>query len=195
MSDGLPYLPDWIEEKLYVNEDYGVQLHFYVEAFLETDDPWLSVSYISSELGVSRVTTRKQLTKLDELGILDSDTGANGRIYWVHDNRSDYPIPPDVEVEPMEEPDELTVSELTDRGDVMLGLGATVAALIGSLFIAVAIASAIIGVGLPANVVDASLLIGFAGALGTVVFAFAAVLAWVYRVVKTLRVEGGYGLR
>lgn len=113
MSDGRPDLPDWIENKLTVDDDYEVQPHHIIEPIFQTDDPWLSTAQIADEVGVTPQTVRNRVPKLVDLGILDSATGGGGRVYWIHNDKSDWPIPPDVEV--IEEPDEATISEVASK--------------------------------------------------------------------------------
>jgi hypothetical protein len=120
MAAGLPEVPDRFGERLEFDERYEVQDHHIVAAFAEAEVPYLSVSQLASQLDMSPQGTRDRLARLEELGVLDSRPGANGRIYWLHDDRSDWPIPPDVEVVPVET--EPTISDLLARMDVKIGL-------------------------------------------------------------------------
>jgi hypothetical protein len=60
------------------------------------------------------------LDDLEERGILASEAAGGGRIYWINNDKSAWPIPPDVEVEPIR--DELTVSELLDRQPIQFAV-------------------------------------------------------------------------
>ena len=56
-----------------------------------------------------------------------------GRVFWIKDDRSRWPIPDDVTVEG--KPDEPTISEFTDRLDVKLGAAAALSAFLSSILI------------------------------------------------------------
>jgi hypothetical protein len=85
------------------------------------DRPVWTASQMQAELdtGHGRETVRDKLNKLDELEICRSMSANNGRIYWWNDNRSNWPIPPDVVVEGQQE---LTVSELLSPWYAKIGL-------------------------------------------------------------------------
>lgn len=82
------------------------------ETMVDHDRPLWTASQMQAELetGHGKETVRKKLRTLDEVGICNSMEANNGRIYWWDDDRSEWPIPPDVDVERSE----LTVSELLD---------------------------------------------------------------------------------
>jgi DNA-binding transcriptional ArsR family regulator len=123
MTQGLPDLPDDLASKVEFDEQYGVQDHHIVAVFLRAEAPYLSVGTLAMELDMSKQGVRNRLSSLEERGVVDSAPGANGRIYWVADERSEWPIPPDVEVVPV--PDDPTVSEVLERRDVVLAVLAT----------------------------------------------------------------------
>lgn len=123
MTNGLPELPDDLAPKVEFDEQYEVQDHHVVEVFLQSEPPYLSVGQVAAELDMSKQGVRNRLATLEELDVLDSAPGANGRIYWLQDDRSDWPIPPDVAVESVS--DETTVAELWARRHVKLGVLST----------------------------------------------------------------------
>lgn len=53
---------------------------------------------LAVELDMSKQGVHNRLATLEELDVLDSAPGANGRIYWLRDDRSNWPVPPDVAV-------------------------------------------------------------------------------------------------
>lgn len=80
---------------------------------LEHGRPIWTASQMQSELSTDhgKETVRDKLNKLEEMEICGSMPANNGRIYWWNDERSVWPIPPDVVVEGQQE---LTVTELLD---------------------------------------------------------------------------------
>lgn len=123
MTQGLPELPDDLASRVEFDEQYEVQDHHIVAVFLRADAPYLSVGTLASDLDMSKQGVRNRLAALEERGVVDSAPGANGRIYWLADERSAWPIPPDVEVVPV--PDDPTVREVLQRHHVVLGVLAT----------------------------------------------------------------------
>jgi hypothetical protein len=87
----------------------------------ENDRPIWTASQMQSELDTDhgKETVRTKLNALDEVDVCESMPANNGRIYWWNDDRSDWPIPPDVIVEGKQE---LTVDELLDPWYSKLGL-------------------------------------------------------------------------
>lgn len=85
------------------------------------DRPVWTASQMQAELdtGHGTETVRNKLNKLDELEICGSMSANNGRIYWWNDDRSDWPIPPDVVVEGQQA---LTVSELLSPWYAKMGV-------------------------------------------------------------------------
>lgn len=106
MTEPTPDLPDWIEDKISYNDDYETQDHFFIEPLVETNRPWLSRSTIEEEAGVSDETARTRLKRLEEKEIVNSAPGGDGTVYWIHDERSDWPIPPDID---LPDPEEMAV--------------------------------------------------------------------------------------
>jgi len=91
------------------------------ETMHEHDRPIWTASQMQSELDTTHrtETVRDKLNTLDEVEVCESMPANNGRIYWWNDDRSDWPIPPDVAVEGQQE---LTVTELLDPWYAKLGL-------------------------------------------------------------------------
>jgi len=129
-------LPEEIRSKLKTDPRYtsgNELLPAEVATTMYTHDrPVWTASQMQAELetGHGRETVRDKLNKLDELEICRSMSANNGRIYWWNDDRSDWPIPPDVVVEGQQEP---TVSELLSpwyaKLAVLTLLGPTIAGL------------------------------------------------------------------
>lgn len=91
-------IPDWVDEKISFNPQREVQDNAIVEFFLESDRPYLSSRQVSTEIGMSKQGVDPRLEELEEIGVLDSESAAGGRIYWIRDERSDWPIPEDITV-------------------------------------------------------------------------------------------------
>ena len=125
-------IPDWIDEKISFDSSREVQDVRIVEVFLNSDRPYLSSRRVSNKIGLTKEATSPRLEELVELGVLDGDTIAGGRIFWIHDDRSEWPIPPDVEVVPVS--NELTLAEFLSRFYVRYGLLGVAFTLIGGLF-------------------------------------------------------------
>lgn len=87
----------------------------------EHSRPIWTASQIHSELDTDHrtETVRDKLNTLDEVDVCESMPANNGRIYWWNDDRSDWPIPPDVAVDGQQE---LTVTELLDPWYAKLGV-------------------------------------------------------------------------
>lgn len=125
-------IPDWIDEKISFDNSREVQDRRIVEVFLESDRPYSSSRRVSDKIGLTKEATSPRLEELVELGVLDGDTIAGGRIFWIRDDRSEWPIPLDVEVEPVTTV--LTVEEFLSRFYVRFGLLGVVVTMIGGLF-------------------------------------------------------------
>jgi len=177
MTEDLPDVPDWIAEKIEFDSQREVQDHHIVNVFLEADRPFLSRNRVETELGMSDEGARQRLSSIEELGVLDSCSAAGGRIYWIFDERSDWPIPTDVQVEPVE--DELTVAELTDRDEVQYGVVAVLAAMVGSVSITGIVVATALDVNSGGIVFTIMALLGGVGALGGAVFGILAVAVWI----------------
>lgn len=138
--------------------------------------PIWTPSQMQSELdtGHSKETVRTKLNALDEVDVCESMPANNGRIYWWNDDRSDWPIPPDVVIEGHQQ---LTVVELLDPWYAKMGfvglLGPAIAGLpllIGIFAVAGAISIPITGtellsLGMSAIIIS-YLLLAYAALLG-----------------------------
>lgn len=119
-------MPNWIEDKLRFKEGRSLQQRPVVKVFLESERPYLTRRQVQTRLkGThSRGTVIDRLSELCEVGLLKHDDLKGGGVYWLDNEKSDWPIPTDVEVEPKSE--ELTVSEFFSLDSVRVaafGLG------------------------------------------------------------------------
>lgn len=126
-------LPDWIASKIGEPNNRNdltkrpVALELY-----HGERPYYSVTQMQAELDSdhSEDTVRDRLDDLTELDIADTDQVNNGKIYYLDDPDSEWPVPTDVDVEP--ERTEPTVSEFFGRGSVkMAALGVAVTVVSG----------------------------------------------------------------
>lgn len=119
-------IPDEIKQKLEFKPGRDLQQEPVVAVFIESNRPYLTRRQVQSSLkqSPSKGTVIDRLTELCEIGVLESDDRRGGSIYWINDERSDWPIPPDVAVE--REPQGITVSEFFGKDSVenaVLGIG------------------------------------------------------------------------
>lgn len=115
-------IPEHIADDLEFNPNKEVQDEHIVEVFVDSNRPYLSRKQVQGEIGLSGQGTRDRLNDLEERGVLASEPAGGGRIYWLATEKSAWPLPPDVEVEPIR--DELTVRELLARIPVQfVGVG------------------------------------------------------------------------
>lgn len=125
-------IPPSINEELEFDASKEVQDSHLVEVFVESERSFLSRRRVQNEIGLSSQGTRDRLSDLEEREILDSVAAGGGRVSWIHNDKSEWPIPPDVEVEPLS--NELTVSELLQRQPVhFAGIG-LILMIAGALF-------------------------------------------------------------
>ena len=125
-------IPPSIKKELEFDASKEVQDSHLVEVFVESDRSFLSRRRVQNEIGLSSQGTRDRLSDLEEREILDSVAAGGGRVYWIHNDKSEWPIPHDVEVEPVS--NELTVSELLQRQPVhFAGIG-LILMIAGALF-------------------------------------------------------------
>lgn len=115
-----------VEEKIEFKPGRDLQQRPVVDVFLESDRPYLTRRQVQAALkgNHSRGTVIDRLTELTEVGVLKHDDLKGGGIYWLNNDKSDWPIPPDVEVEPRS--DERTISEFFALQSVrtsVLGIG------------------------------------------------------------------------
>lgn len=124
-------IPEWIEDRLEFDPGKEVQDSHIVRVFLDSDRPYLTRKQVENEIGLSSQETRDRLLDLEERGLLRSEAAGGGRIYWIDDEKSAWPIPPDVEVEPVT--DELTVAEVFSRQPVQFAAVGILVMIAGAL--------------------------------------------------------------
>ena len=107
------------------------QRHVALE-FVHGDRPYYSVAQMHASLGnnVSLDTVRSRLDELEERGILKSEQVNNGSIYWLDQDDSDWPIPPDTAVEPKR--DEMTIFEWRQQPHVQISAISVLLAILGT---------------------------------------------------------------
>lgn len=125
-------IPSSIKEDLEFDPSKEVQDSHLVKVFVNNDRPFLSRRRVQNEIGLSSQGTRDRLSDLEEREVLDSAAAGGGRIYWIRNDKSEWPIPPDVEVESIS--NELTVSELLQRPPVHLAGIGLILMIAGALF-------------------------------------------------------------
>lgn len=126
-------LPEEIESRLEPGS-YDMDLtqrHVALE-FVHGDRPFYNVAKMHAALGssVSTDTVRARMEEMHERDLLHREKMNNGNIYWLRSNDSDWPIPPDVEVEPVRT--EPTISEWRERDYVQWAAFSIVLALMGT---------------------------------------------------------------
>lgn len=131
MSDTLP---DWIIERLDFDNNRKLQQRPVAEVFIEGNRPYYNVRRIKAEIEgqYDKDTVRTRLNELVEQGILKQEQMNKGGIYWLDRPESEWPIPPDANVEP--DDDEPTVSEFFGQLYVQTAsigiLGATISGIL-----------------------------------------------------------------
>lgn len=124
-------IPDWIEEKISFNPNDEVQDRTIVKVFLESEDPYLSSRKVASEVDMTKAGTTPRLEALVDIEVLESDSVAGGQIYWIKDERSDWPIPKDIKVDVGK--NETTIQEFASTLYGMYGIIAVVVMMLGSV--------------------------------------------------------------
>jgi hypothetical protein len=162
MADSSNEIPEWIEEQIDLHAGKVVTNKQILEIIQEAKRPFVPVSYVAGRTEIQSDGMRPRLNRLEDVGVLASCPGANGDVYWIKDDRSDWPIPPDVEVEPVE--NEMTVSEVWERKYVQL-------AVIGGLFSAAA--TVLLTVFLTISLAEVPFLVEVQSAFVVVAFTFA----------------------
>lgn len=180
IPEDLPEMPPWIDEKIRFSNEREVQDHHILQTFREKEKPFISVSTLTSEHGIGKGGMRKRLAALVELDILESTAGANGHVYWIKDDRSDWPIPPDVEVEPVDDSDELTVSEVVDRDYTRAWGIAVVAAFAASGLLTISLAGLVFNLSVPGDILNNLFLLALLIAVVSVLCAVAGGILFAY---------------
>lgn len=131
-------LPEDIESRLdTANFDKELtQKHVALE-FVHGDRPFYNVTKMHAALGsdVSSDTVRARMDELHERDILERRKINNGKIYWLRSEDSNWPIPPDVEVEP--ERTEPTVTEWRQEPHIQISAGSVFLAVLGTAVVLV----------------------------------------------------------
>lgn len=116
-------LPDWISEKIgEPDPGHDLQAHTVARIFCESDDAYLTRKQVQAKLPkqYDRVTVNRRLGELVEVDVLKSREHSMGNLYWLYDERSEWPIPPDVPVGTKR--NEPTVSEFFDTQSVQVSV-------------------------------------------------------------------------
>lgn len=129
-------LPGWIESRIdTVNFNKDLTQRAVAIEFHQGDWPFYNVTKMRAALGgeVSRDTVQKRMNELVERDVLIKKQINNGDIYWLDREESDWPIPPDVEVEP--ERTEPTISEWRQRDYVRVAAFSVALAIVGTAIV------------------------------------------------------------
>lgn len=184
-TEGLPEVPEWIAEKIELREDRDIQDHHIIEIITEADRPFVSCSYVASDTDITADGMRPRLAELEDIGVLDSAPGAGGDVYWIHNEESNWPIPPDVTIEEIddadvEDDDDISVSELTERADVQLALLALGFGLVQGTLLSVALTLTLLNldITIPDYVAQTTLFAIIIFAFGTVFSGVAALVTF-----------------
>ncbi|GAA0647033.1 hypothetical protein [Salarchaeum japonicum] len=126
-------IPDWIESRIdSPNNERSLTQRGVVKEFLRDARPFYSITRLQAEIKkeVSKDTVRSRAGELHERGVLGHEEINNGDVYWLKHPKSEWPIPPDVEVEPKR--NKLTVEEWQKRPYVRFAAGSVFLAIIGT---------------------------------------------------------------
>jgi hypothetical protein len=140
MTDDDTDLPEWIvirTDDKFTREltERDVAREMYI-----SDRPFYNIDKLQSRLpqDVSRSTIRNRLTTLTaEKDVLRTEDLGSGKLYWLNDPRSSWPIPPDFD--PEREERGMTVAELRQQPSAQLGILAVLLAVIGPAIVLVAV--------------------------------------------------------
>lgn len=129
-------LPDWIESRI-DEENYSKDLtqRRVAEEFVHGGRPYYNKTKMHAEVGngVSPDTVYSRLEELDEREVLNSETINNGDIFWLNEEDSDWPIPSDVEITPVEPQEtETTLSEWRQKVYVQIAAVSVAFAVVGT---------------------------------------------------------------
>jgi hypothetical protein len=126
-------LPDEIQSRI-DTADFDKELQQWDVAleFVQGERPFYNVAQMHATLGqeVSDDTVRSRMDELHERDVLSRRKMNNGNIYWLDRDESDWPIPPDVEVEP--EREEPTITEWRQKPSVQVAAGSVLLAILGT---------------------------------------------------------------
>lgn len=172
-------LPDWIKDRIdSTNFDKDLTQRHVALEFVHGDRPFYNVTQMDAALGsdVSGDTVRNRLDELHERDVLVRQKINNGNVYWLKQEDSDWPIPPDVDVEP--ERSEPTVSEWRQEPYVKCAAASILLAIVGT---AITLAGVFQSVGYYNLPVPASDIIGYGLSAGILSYIglFLAGVVWV----------------
>lgn len=126
-------LPEWIKSRIDTpDSSRSITQYQVAKEFSKKNRPYYNVSRMHAALGgtVSTDTVQSRMDELVERDVLKSEQVNNGFVYWLNHEDSEWPIPPDVEVEP--DRTEPTVSEWKNHGHVQLAGLSLVIVVIGT---------------------------------------------------------------
>lgn len=175
-------IPEWIDERLQLDPNKEVQDRHIVQVFLNADRPYLSRRQVEGEIGLSDQGTQNRLDDLEERGILASEAAGGGRIYWIKSEKSAWPIPPDVDVEPVR--DDLTVSELLDRQPIQFAMVGILLMISGALLTTLFTLALAYNVEVPLVQTQDLLLWAIAAVIVGISFCAGGVASWVTGMVR-----------
>lgn len=111
-------LPEWIEGKLDFNKNLDIQQHHVAELMVNGDRPYYNIQRLEAEFDTSGDTIRDRLAEMENKGVVKKERINNGDVYWINFDVSEWPIPPDTDVE--SSTDEQTVKEFFGQTYVLL---------------------------------------------------------------------------
>lgn len=129
-------LPGWIESRIdTVNFNKDLTQRAVALEFYNGGRPYYNVTKMHAALGgeVSRDTVQERMKELVERDVLVKNQINNGDIYWLDREESEWPIPPDVEVEP--ERTEPTISEWRKQDYVRVAAFSVALAIVGTAIV------------------------------------------------------------
>lgn len=126
-------LPDWVASRIEEpNYNKDLTQRGVAQEFVHGDRPFYNVSQMHAALGgsVSDDTVRSRLKELNERDVLQLQEVNNGKIYWLDMPESNWPIPPDVDVEP--KTTEITLSEWRSQTHIQTAAASILIAILGT---------------------------------------------------------------
>lgn len=107
--------------------------------FVHGDRPYYSNTQMHAALSNigAKETVGSRMSELCERGVLKKETVNTGSVYWLDREDSEWPLPPDVEVEPKRE--EPTVQEWIRRPYALVGVLSILASLLGSMVLIIGV--------------------------------------------------------
>lgn len=93
-------LPEWVEDRLEFDHNRELQQHHVAEILANGGRPYYTNRQIRAELDgeFDKGTIRNRLSEMEELGVARQESVNNGTVYWINQEESEWPIPPDVKV-------------------------------------------------------------------------------------------------